>query len=701
MNTYNENLQNTVLASLQSQYMDQKNLNAQYNASKFTLYYAQGATITASDRLALAMADQATKALVKEQATHSNNIAANLLSSATQADQYVGQSISNAAICAANVQIAATAVTRLASDVGSIFSIVNAADFDTDIYTLTNEVKGLVDETAYLAEYTSQIAMDASTQTSSVTAATVLDNTKTTTAQMSGLLQIAAAGFDTSCQVVTADDATLASARALEKNAEGTIECIGIDYDSSKAAYECINLALNMDLRVYLAYDKHNGTASGPADATTFKVTFQPLKSPFPKDSPSKGLVENYYILIVKDSKKLVFTLSEAESIVLNENNERQFVAVDPASVDAKGNLGATINYLKFKPEGKRKDAKDKENATEKKEANDQHKELAPMLDTDGKAIAAGQNYVAFVVAVYTNDYKRKINNFDDFLSVPSQAFCLTQHLAPAQNVKLAKIDTSAGTVEDNQIYQQKFRTALDRTLKSNVKLASGIDNGGKLDDLTHQITFDVMESVSAVEYRCMLLPASDIDAGLLSANAFKAFFAFETILVKVSSTYDPKITKYQKEVSGLELQLQQVSDDNNKNELQNKLNRAKDKVIALQNEKAHKLQAGINVTKGGPGFLFDLALAEQVSSGNFIPAVLYAPEADDSAKRPEEDSELVSRTYIAYAGEATTDNFGNMLIKGNKYLPVVLSVSTAVEENQAQYTNAISDLNKITPVTY
>ena len=57
MNSYNDNLHADVLASLQSQELDQKKKNAQQNAAMFSLYYAQGARITAADKLESAEAD--------------------------------------------------------------------------------------------------------------------------------------------------------------------------------------------------------------------------------------------------------------------------------------------------------------------------------------------------------------------------------------------------------------------------------------------------------------------------------------------------------------------------------------------------------------------------------------------------------------------------------------------------------------------
>src|SRR6185312_3103620 len=110
MGTYSENLHETIANSLQSQYLDQQNLSSQMNAASLTLYYAQGATNTAEEKLEMMKTDATFKETVNKQTVIKGGIANNLLTSATQANQYSKQSISNTAVCAANVQVAANAI---------------------------------------------------------------------------------------------------------------------------------------------------------------------------------------------------------------------------------------------------------------------------------------------------------------------------------------------------------------------------------------------------------------------------------------------------------------------------------------------------------------------------------------------------------------------------------------------------------------
>ena len=80
---------------------------------------------------------------------------------------------------------------------------------------------------------------------------------------------------------------------------------------------------------------------------------------------------------------------------------------------------------------------------------------------------------------------------------------------------------------------------------------------------------------------------------------------------------------------------------------------------------------------KNKKGFFFNLKLAENVASGNYTKAL-------PSSKNP--------LSYEAKIDPTTTDNFGNALIDGKLYIPVVLSVYSGNETNQNQYNNNLSD---------
>ncbi len=322
MNTYNENLHTGIVNSLQAQLLNQQKIKSTRHASLFTLYYAEGAAITATENLAIAGQTLDKKAAVKKQAVHDSNLCTNMLASATQANTFLKQSVTNIAVAAANVQVACNAIVRLASDTSSAFSIINAADFGSSIYNLALEAQGTMAKTASEAEKASKLAMESSWYTAEVSGPTVLDKAKTANSAMGNLLKIATAEFNNASQAVINDNANLASVTVKEKAAEGAYEDISADSHAAWSAYRLTNRELNLDLLVDVAQP----TTTEPAQMIT--VTFNALQTPFPKDGTPKPPypVSSYNILVVKDQNKYTFSAAGAET--LTEDYPKQFVGI-------------------------------------------------------------------------------------------------------------------------------------------------------------------------------------------------------------------------------------------------------------------------------------------------------------------------------------------------------------------------------------
>lgn len=73
---------------------------------------------------------------------------------------------------------------------GSIVSILNAADYGSQIYDQAVAVNKLMNDTAYNAEVASQLAMDASYRTAEVTASTVSDMATITGTSITDLVTV-------------------------------------------------------------------------------------------------------------------------------------------------------------------------------------------------------------------------------------------------------------------------------------------------------------------------------------------------------------------------------------------------------------------------------------------------------------------------------------------------------------------------------
>jgi len=744
MNSYNENLNATVVASLQSLDLDEKNLKSQLNSAMFTLYHAEGATITANDKLGESKEDLNFKNSVKQIAVINTNISNNLLSSATQADQYLKQAVSNAAVGASNVQIAATSIVRLASDIGSIFSIVNAADFDTDIFHQTDHVRNLMNDTAYEAEVASQISMDASKLTSEVSSSTVLDRAKSTNASIKDLLKIASADFDTASQTVNADNATQATVSADEKVAEGALEDVCIDYLASKVAYYSTNDDLNLNLTVKSdafsdSIDEDLSLMDWPKNPSlSFNVSFNIIKSPFPPFADAKRPtypVESYAIFVVKESKKLTFSASNAETLLLNSVAKQYVPFVPPVAHPSPGSLAPIAPQYN----GLRLSA-DKTKISgpiyfESIIGKDETGKNFTLQDTDGDDITIGVDYVAFVMASYYNDYKKLLNNFDDFLSAPSKSFCLKNELQAVDhyNISVGPIVTD----DDVAKLQDLFTTELDKSIQNEARTDDSSDDQ-KQPAYSMQLKFSVKEyseNTDKVSYRCIFLPEpADVAKGLLTKSSLKSLIDIEYLGLKsAEDNHDSEVSAAEARVSKTELLQRQATTDNANIEAQiaafqaknpnpegdqakelaslkaslrasgNLLNKHekdyKDELSALTQLKVKKvstLSKLVAQRHSIPGFFVNLPLAEQVSAGNYLPTVQFtdssAQKTTAAADVNDHTRKMVETNWTAFIGPDATDNFGNLLVSKKSYIPVIVTIAVVSEDKEDAYANAISD---------
>ncbi|WP_163411028.1 hypothetical protein [Flavobacterium ajazii] len=341
MNSYSENLHSSVLASLESQEVNQKKLESQLNSSMFTLYYAEGAEIVTNDKLESATKKYNQAQAVKEEAVKNKNISTNIVLSATLQNTNTSQSVTNGAVSAANIQVATNAIVRLASDMGSIFSIINAADYGTQIYQQSIEAYNLMNRTAYLAEVASQHAMEASAAIAEVSSSTVQDKAKATDTSVNNLLQIANSDFTATATVVATDNDAKAAASVNTKSAQGAIEANKVELEAAKVAYLLNNKSLNYNLRVDVPKNS----------ADSYTVSFDYFKAPFKSgekgtNTPPLGLdnpVKSYNLFLVKDSKKSVFSASVAEELIGNPLQHIEIIPLaqltPPAGSPSKADL--------------------------------------------------------------------------------------------------------------------------------------------------------------------------------------------------------------------------------------------------------------------------------------------------------------------------------------------------------------------------
>lgn len=642
MSSYNNNLRNVVVASLKDQELDIKQEFSQQNAATFTLFYAAGATITAEEKLREAEADQHDKARLKLLTDESGNISRSLLMAATQADNFVKRSQTNSAVCAANIQVAANAIVRLASDVGSIYSIINAADLGSNMYDEAEVVYNLMNATALAAEVASNTAMEASFNIAEVASSATLTKSKDTNAGMNKMIAAVSAGYTSSAQAVASKDDVRAAARAAEKDTESNFNDFVIDYVAASGVYYTMNKELNLDLIV-------NVTDNEPSSPkkTALRITFDKLKNPFPNDlSINSGLndllnnkaessvaaslqshpkagnqpdltlkivdaspVSEYLIFFVKDESKYVFSIEVAEKI--RETNPDP--VVNPKTSNGKFPyicLNKSIDIRAAAPEVKNKSKSLKGMSCI---IEDIKSVAANYFDSDGDPLAMGQKYVVFVMANYDEKYKKLLNDFNDYLSAPSPTFVIADYLPAAADAS----------------FQSGKREMVTFRGRESVQTAPNPLTG--------------TTSTIRINYRVMFLPIIKIDqsVGLVPC-----------------------------------LHVTELLNGGNK---------------------VNQGTGGVLPFVPNLPYVFNVALAQQVAAGNYLPT--NRPKVGQKHVAGAADDGTIKMNYEVKIQENTTDIFGNPIMSGTNYQVIVLS--TCYSPDQTVNDSFIDVLSTPISITY
>ncbi len=716
MNSYNENLHNDVVASLDSQTLELKKVKSNLKSAAHELYHAEGARITSAEKLKLASATYDFKKMVKTQAVNNSNISTNLLASADQEKAYVAQSVTNAAVCAANVQHAANAIVHLASDMGSIYSIVRAADFDTKICDLSKDAYELMNKTAYKAELTSQHAMEGSALTAEVSAKTVNDMATATNTSVQNILKLVSDEFDQITAKVSKDNATLADDSTKEKAAEGKLEDVNVEFFATLAAYVSTNRELNLNLSVTEISKK----------GTDYTVNFDYLQNPFfdphskKKDSDNQeGFyvpVKQYCIMLVKDKKKSTFSIADAERLL----ELGRYVDVKPPVFPLIPPVGIQpiIPIQASKKIG-----------------------ISELKDADGDSMALGTNYVVFVLTVFDENYKKKINNFDDYLTAQSATFSLTYHLTgpdPKLPSYMQQPTPPVSAPVEADIIVKEDGEKEDIHLSGKVTIS---EVGDYASTLTFTTVLDANDDFK-VDYRCMFLPDNkDLTKNSLTVEGLRTLESEVKALERIADLYDPGIIANEEKRNDLSIKLQEYP---SKEEMNTEITEIKDqlegsnldsdeikhlekrlKALNKLQEKRTKLQRDLDLTIVGLknlnddkeadlgkimtpvpsklGFFFNRTIAEKILSDNYTMAVSPPKDetkATDSAAKTEDNPISLIQNWEVPIKADTTDNFGNRLLPDIKYFPVVLTVYKGEEENQDQFTSDLTNYQDITPIT-
>lgn len=438
MNTYNENLQQSVTSTLSAITAEQTKLDSAKTTAEYNLYYAQGAELTARDKLEATTVTSEYYHTVNAQGVTNDSQAINLLASATSANTNVQASVTNVATAASNVQIASNAVALLASDIGAALNIATASLYKTDTYDKILNANSLVNETANDAKAASLTSMETSAATSEIISAEVLTVSTEVKTKIETLLTTTEAQFKTVSEQIVTENATVASTSKTERMAEGTLKDTATGVVAITTTYDNANTELNYGLAVTVA------------DSNDFTVAFDSLPENIFKYPPASGVTippkdPKYYLCLVPSDKQTLLTTDQAEQLYAQatpgdaptDNKARPFAG--PFSPAVANELTTTTTTT----------TSTTTSTTAKTTADtNSFTDATKSVDIYGDPIKAGVEYVVFMYAEIAMPYKQFIGNYADIMTTASQTFVLATNLPLAEkNTTKPKTDPDTAAI--------------------------------------------------------------------------------------------------------------------------------------------------------------------------------------------------------------------------------------------------------------
>ena len=687
MNTYNEALQQTVIATLDALANQQAQLESARIAAEYTLYYAQGAELTARDNLEDTQALTVFNQNTNDQSLFNNNQAYNLQASLTQANLDVAASVTNAATAAANVQIASNAIAALAADLGATLNIATASLFGDDSYRKIQDANCFINEVANNAKAISLGAMNASTRTSEIIAAAVLNQGNTVKTKVNAMYSATSATLGKYSDQAISQAQAVAQASKSDRQAEGALREANRESLAITAAYGNATKHLNMDLRI--------DVVSGQA----INVSFLALPSPLPTFTalPASAIVippaaPRYYLALVREDAQTMFTVDQAEQVFMQWQ-------------------GLTAQFCQVSP-------------------GDNGNPVALSVDVYGADIIAGVGYVGFLLIEISKEYQRYVNNYSDLLSAPSATFVPATALPKAQAWRLDKPLQGTDTDAPGQWPRLYFKAA--SIMKASNVAASQAAASAKLaaaksgcasqvaaltvDAANH--TLDAESAANqAASHNNKEQAQRYLDAGMKSAQAAtdaaqKASDA--AMLVAAAGDADGTASIAAAAAAGMAAAAARdvvgVASDSFDLAF---------RCILVEEGK----QPSLNLMTAAENDMkqpvyFNLSIACQVAPSNYVVADMVPPESAGAAPAAAEAPQAPVTTvaadqgdtappaataatpagaaadtdnyYVAHFPPTATDNFGNLLRPKTRYQPYILAIID--DDHAAQYTPVLTN---------
>ncbi|MEO9481946.1 MAG: hypothetical protein ABJG47_00780 [Ekhidna sp.] len=439
-NAYNKELSSSIKNSNKEFIKEQYKLDHKKSASKVSLYYSHGQTEKTENSFISTKEDSLSAEALNDKTVKATNLTENVVLASKQSLQDSSSTTSNVSTAAANMQIAANAITKLASDVAALKSVAKNTANESKILKHTSKANDLIQDAAKKAEEVSLVSMQATIEAAQATASTVVTNADASLDAIKNLHSSTASNYSNLQELTVTDSENLTTARKNEKLASAKFDVTKRQDMAIKTTRGQINKVSNHNLTMIDPQVKEGKNESSLVSAIpagdSFTISFDSY------DNEDK--IKDYRLIVAKYDDAEAFDINIAKDLEpgtyyqfapsKHGNDKKRTYAHTFYLLDAKQHAIPSHHLEVVKEEGNTWRIVDTDKDALVLFNNVVH-HLA--VDYKGKPIDKGTPYVAYVYVVYKNNYQHSIDSTVGDLSQPSERLTLQEMLYVPEKVNV------------------------------------------------------------------------------------------------------------------------------------------------------------------------------------------------------------------------------------------------------------------------
>lgn len=430
-NTYSKELGSSMKNSTKEFIKEQYELDHKKSAAKISLYYAHGQTEKNQNNFKTTKQDSDASEALDSKSVKACNLAENVVIAAKQSLIDSGSATSNVSTAAANMQIAANAINKLAGDVAAMNSTAVNANNESAIQEHTARANKLTQKAAKLAEDVSLDSMQATIEASQATASTVVTNSETALEAAKNLQAATLSRYTELNQEEVTAKTNLIAAQKNEKLASANYDVSTKQDTAISNTRSIIDQVSNNNIKLVdsVVWDsKHKqpqfDIPYGIGKGDSYSILWDAFRD-------EKKDIKSYRLIMVKMDDSEAFDINIAHKL-----DKGSYYSVDPSEEGASKyhkTFYLLDSELKVLPEG------DTEHRVQD-DTDFSNVRNHISVDYRGRPIERGQYYVAYIYAEYNIIKQRKLDSIVGYLSQPSKKLIIQ---APLYHTETPQIHTS------------------------------------------------------------------------------------------------------------------------------------------------------------------------------------------------------------------------------------------------------------------